>query len=48
MAVTGKFAYMSHHFMLLRLIHFDLGVDKEGWWFECSCVIGEAFSSRGC
>ena len=30
---------MAHHFILLRLNPFDLRVDKEGWWFEHSCVI---------
>ena len=35
-AFTGKFVYMAHHFMLLRLNPFDLKVDTEGWWFEHS------------
>ena len=34
MTSTGKFVYMAHHFILLRLSAFGLGVDKEGWWFE--------------
>ena len=34
MAFTGKFIYMAHHFILLRLNPFDLRVDREGWWFE--------------
>ena len=33
---TGKFAYMAHHFILLRLNPFGLRVDREGWWFEHS------------
>ena len=36
MALTGKFAYMAHHFILLRLNPFGLRVDREGWWFEHS------------
>ena len=36
MAFTGKFVYMAHHFILLRLNPFDLRVDREGWWFEHS------------
>ena len=34
MAFTGKFVYMAHHFILLRLNPFDLRFDREGWWFE--------------
>ena len=33
MAFTGKFAYMAHYFILPRLNPFNLGVDKDGWWF---------------
>ena len=33
MASTGKFVYMAHHFILLRLNPFGLRVDREGWWF---------------
>ena len=33
---TGKFVYMAHHFILLRLNPFGLRVDREGWWFEHS------------
>ena len=29
MAFTGKFVYMAHHFILLRLNPFDLRVDRE-------------------
>ena len=36
MAFTGKFVYMAHHFILLRINHFDLRVDRERWWFEHS------------
>ena len=36
---TGKFVYMAHHFMFLRHNPFDLRVDRDGWWFEHSCVI---------
>ena len=28
MAFTGKFVYMAHHFILLRLNPFDLSVDR--------------------
>ena len=27
---------MAHHFILLRLNPFGLGVDREEWWFEHS------------
>ena len=33
---TGKFVYMAHHFILLRLNPFDFRVHREGWWFERS------------
>ena len=33
---SGKFVYMAHHFILLRLNPFDLRFDREGWWFEHS------------
>ena len=36
MTSTGKFLYMAHHFILLRLNPFGLWVDSEGWWFEHS------------
>ena len=39
MALTGKFVYMAHHFILLRLNPFDVSVGREGRWFEHSCVI---------
>ena len=35
-AFTGKCVYMADHFILLRLNHFGLRVDREGWWFEHS------------
>ena len=49
MALTGKFVYMDHHFILLPLDPFDLAVDRKGWWFEHSCVIVVGLLvSRGC
>ena len=36
MAFTGKFVYITHHFILLWLNPFDLSADSEGWWFEHS------------
>ena len=36
MTSTGKFAYVAHHFILLWLNPFGLGVDREGCWFEHS------------
>ena len=48
MAFTGKFSYMNHHFML-GFNPFDLRVDREGWWYENSCVIVAGFLDiRGC
>ena len=38
MAFTGKFIYMAHHFIMLRLNPFGLRVDWEGWWFEHSVL----------
>ena len=38
MTFTGKFVYMAHHFVLLRLSPFDLRDDREGWWFEHSVL----------
>ena len=35
-AFTGKFVYIAHHFILLRLNPFGLRFDREGWWFEHS------------
>ena len=37
MTSTGKFVYMAHHFILLRLHVFGLGVDRKGGLFE-HCV----------
>ena len=49
MALTGKFAYMAHHFILLWLNAFGLRVDMEGWWFEHSLVmVAGLLVSRGC
>ena len=49
MTSTGKFVYMAHHFILLRLNPFDLGVDREPQWFEHSSVIVDRLLlSRGC
>ena len=39
LALTGIFVYMAHHFILLRLNPFDLGVDREPWWFDHSFLI---------
>ena len=36
MTSTGKFLYIAHHFILLRLNPFGLRVESEGWWFEHS------------
>ena len=36
MTSTGKFVYMAHHFILLRLNPFGLRVDSKGWWFGLS------------
>ena len=36
MAITGKFVYVRHHFILLRLNPCELRVDREEWWFEHS------------
>ena len=36
MTSTGKFVYMVHYFILLRLTLSGLGVDREGWWFDHS------------
>ena len=40
MAFTGKFVYIAHHFIVLRLSPFVLRkrwyemVDRKRWWFE--------------
>ena len=31
---SGKFVYMAHPFIILRLNLFGLWVDREGFWFE--------------
>ena len=36
MKFAGKFVYMGHHFILLRLNPFGLEFDREAWWFERS------------
>ena len=36
MAFTGKFEYITHHFILLQLNPSYLSVDREEWWFEHS------------
>ena len=33
---TGKFVYMAHHFIMLRLNSFSFIVDRERWYFEHS------------
>ena len=38
MTFTGKFVYMTRHFILRRLNPFGLRVDREGWWFE-DCIL---------
>ena len=38
MAFTGKFVYIAHHFISLRLNRFDFKVDREGRWFEHSVL----------
>ena len=49
MEFTVKLVCMAHHFILLRLNPFDPCADREGWWFECSCVIAAGLLvSRGC
>ena len=43
MTSTGTFLYMAHHFILLRLNPFGLGVDREGemvTWPLCVIVAG--------
>lgn len=34
MAFTAKFVYTAYHFILLKLNHFGLQVDSQGWCFE--------------
>ena len=36
---------MAHHFFLLRLNPFSLGLDSEGWWFEKSVAWLEVWLS---
>ena len=36
MTSAGKFVYIAHHFILLRISPFGLRVDRKGWWFEHS------------
>ena len=36
MTSIGKFVYMAHHFILIRLNPFGLRVDREEWWFDHS------------
>ena len=49
MAFVGKCVYMAQHFILLRLNPFELKVDREGWWFEHSCIIvAGLLVNRGC
>ena len=38
MAFTGKFVYMAHHLIVLRLNPFVLRVDRKEWWFEHSVL----------
>ena len=40
---------MAHQVIWLRLNPFDLRIDREGWWFEHSCVIvAGSLVRRGC
>ena len=54
MTYTGKFAYITHHFILLRLNLFGLIVDRKGWWYEHSmswspvCLSGEGAKNVCC
>ena len=49
MTFTSKFVYMAHHFIMLRLNPFNLRADREGSWFEHSCVmVAGLLVSRGC
>ena len=43
MAFAGKYLYMAHNFILLRLNPFNLKVNRKVWWFEHSCVIFGSF-----
>ena len=45
MTSIGKFVYMAHHFILLRLNPFGLRIDREGWWFEHSMSKLQVFLS---
>ena len=36
--LCGVNLYIYHHVTLLWLNPFDLGVDREGWWFEHSVL----------
>ena len=33
MALTGRFVYIGHHFILLSLSPFGVRLDRVGWWF---------------
>ena len=48
MAFTGTHVYIAHHVILLQLNHFDLIVDREGWWFEHSAIVAGLIINRGC
>ena len=45
MALTGKFAYMPHHFILLLLNSFGRWIDRKGWWFDTAVSIFLSSSS---
>ena len=32
-ALTAKFVYIAHHFILVRINHFRVRLDRMGWWF---------------
>ena len=55
MTSTGKFLYMAHHFILLRLNPFSLEVDREGGMvilascdFACQQRVLKVFPGTGC
>ena len=49
MALTAKFVSMANHFILLWFNLFDLGVARERWYFEHSCVrVVGLFVDEGC
>ena len=56
MTLTGKLAYMAHHFILLRLNPFGLGVNRRdggysalchSCWFDCRQRVLKTFPDSG-